>query len=268
MGRLHTWLGAARRSRRAWVLAAALVLALVAGAGGAILATRTPTPAPPSPTTSTRAVALGDSVPYGHGLHNPYLTPQVGLPAGWVSQGPSVLAYPSRVAAALGLTMSVRATNCDLTGDQLAVSGAVADSADNTSPDGQCPHPPGPARNLSDEITAADLAQHPARLVLLQDGADDIRLRLLPGARAGPRAGARHQSRYRDAVRGERCRHAGAGGRVGRRAGQPGPGHRDCGPPTPGGWSSSTTTSPSRARRRSAVAPRRPRCTPTWSAPG
>jgi hypothetical protein len=174
MGRLHSWLGAARRSRRAWVLAAALVLAL-AGAGGAILATRTPTPAPPSQTTSTRAIALGDSVPYGHGLHNPYLTPQVGLPESWVSQGPSALAYPSRVAAALGLTMSVRATNCHLTGDQLAVSGAVADSADNTSPDGQCPHPPGPARNLSDEITAADLAQHPARLVLLQDGADDIR---------------------------------------------------------------------------------------------
>ncbi len=174
MGRLHSWLGAARRSRRTWVAAAA-VLALAA-AGGATLATRTPTPtpAPPSPSPSTRAVALGDSVPYGHGLHNPYRTPQVGLPRGWVSQGPSALAYPSRVATALGLTMSVRTTNCDLTGDQLAISGAVADPADNTGPDGQCPHPPGRARNLSDEITAADLAQHPARLVLLQDGADDI----------------------------------------------------------------------------------------------
>ena len=173
MGRLHTWLGATRKSRRAWPVAAVAVLAL-AVAGGAVLATQTSTPGPPSPTTSTRAVALGDSVPYGHGLHNPYLTPQVGLPEGWVSQGPSALAYPSRVAAALGLTMSVRAANCDLTGDQLAVSGAVADGADNTSPDGQCPRPPGPARNLDDEIAAADLAQHPARLVILQDGADDI----------------------------------------------------------------------------------------------
>jgi hypothetical protein len=173
MGRLHSWLGAARRSRRALVVAAAVVLALAA-AGGVTLATRTPTPAPPSATPSTRAVALGDSVPYGHGLHNPYRTPQVGLPQGWVSQGPSALAYPSRVAAALGLTMSVRTTNCDLTGDQLAISGAVADAVDNTSPDGQCPHPSGRARNLSEEITAADLAQRPARLVLLQDGADDI----------------------------------------------------------------------------------------------
>jgi hypothetical protein len=173
MGRLHSWFGAARRSRRVWVVAAAVVLALAA-AGGATLASRTPAPAPPSPGPSTRAVALGDSVPYGHGLHNPYRTAQVGLPRGWVSQGPSTLAYPSRVATALGLTMSVRTTNCDLTGDQLAISGAVADPADNTGPDGQCPHPPGRARNLSEEITAADLAQHPARLVLLQDGADDI----------------------------------------------------------------------------------------------
>jgi hypothetical protein len=174
MGRLHSWLGAARRSRRIRVGAAVIVVLALGAAGTAIFATQSPTPGPLSPTASTRAVALGDSVPYGHGLHNPYRTPQVGLPEGWVSQGPSALAYPSRVASALGLTMSVRTTNCDLTGDQLAVSGAVADAADNTSPDGQCLHPAGPARNLTEEITAADLAQHPARLVLLQDGADDI----------------------------------------------------------------------------------------------
>ena len=45
---------------------------------------------------------------------------------------------------------------------------------DNTSRDGQCPVPPQPARNLADELAATDLVQHPARLVLLQDGADDI----------------------------------------------------------------------------------------------
>ena len=78
------------------------------------------------------------------------------------------------VAADLGLTMTVRTTNCHLTGDQLSISGAVADGADNTSRDGQCPVPPQQARNLADELAATDLARHPARLVLLQDGADDI----------------------------------------------------------------------------------------------
>jgi hypothetical protein len=78
------------------------------------------------------------------------------------------------VAADLGLTMTVRPTNCHLTGDQLSISGAVANGADNTTRDGQCPTPPQQARNLSDEVAASDLVRHPARLVLLQDGADDI----------------------------------------------------------------------------------------------
>jgi len=172
MGRLQTWGAAARRSPVFWAVTAFVVAALIAG--GVVLATRSTSPPAPSPSTSTRAVALGDSVPYGHGLHNPYLTPQLGLPPAWVSQGPSTAAYPSLVASDLGLTMSVRPTNCALTGDQLAISGAVADAADNTARDGQCPVPPQPARNLGEEVTAADLARHPARLVLLQDGADDI----------------------------------------------------------------------------------------------
>ena len=175
MGRLQTWGRAARRSRGAQVVAAVVVLALVAG--GVALATRSSQPPPtiaPSPAQSTRAVALGDSVPYGHGLANPYLTPQIGLPTGAVSQGPSTEAYPTLVARDLGLTMTVRQTNCHLTGDQLSISGAVADGSDNTSRDGQCPVPPQPARNLSDELAATNLVQHPARLVLLQDGADDI----------------------------------------------------------------------------------------------
>jgi hypothetical protein len=91
-----------------------------------------------------------------------------------VSQGPSRQAYPTMVAADLGLTMTVRTTNCHLTGDQLSISGAVADGVDNTTTDGQCPVPPQQARNLSDELAADDLNRHPARLVLLQDGADDI----------------------------------------------------------------------------------------------
>ena len=87
-----------------WVGAAVAVLALVGG--GVVVATRSSPPPAPSPSTSIRAVALGDSVPYGHGLANPYLTPRVGLPATWVSQPPSTRAYPSEVARALGLTMT------------------------------------------------------------------------------------------------------------------------------------------------------------------
>ena len=170
MGTLHSWGAAARRSPVFWIA----LVAIVAGAtaAGVVLATRTP--GPPSPSASLRAVALGDSVPYGHGLANPYLTPQLGGPSGAISQGPSPSAYPTVVAGDLGLSMTVRPTNCDLTGDQLAVSGAVADPVDNTARDGQCPRPPQRARNLGGEIAAADLAKAPARLVLLQDGADDI----------------------------------------------------------------------------------------------
>ena len=172
MGRLQTWGAAARRSPVFWAVSTLVVLALVAG--GVVFATRSTPPSAPSPSTSARAVALGDSVPYGHGIHNPYLTPQVGLPVDALSQGPSTAAYPSLLAGDLGLTMTVRPTNCRLTADQLSISGAVADGADNTAHDGQCPVPPQQARNLSDEVAAADLARHPARLVLLQDGADDI----------------------------------------------------------------------------------------------
>jgi hypothetical protein len=172
MARLQTWGDAARRSRRFQVVAPVVVLALVAGS--IVLVTRSAGPPVPPPPPVERAVALGDSVPYGHGLANPYLTPQIGLPVNAVSQGPSTQAYPSMVAAAFGLTMTVRSTNCHLTGDQLSISGAVANGLDNTTRDGQCPTPPQQARNLADEVAATDLVRHPARLVLLQDGADDI----------------------------------------------------------------------------------------------
>jgi hypothetical protein len=172
MGRLQSWVDAVRRSPLPWAAAGVVLIAAVVG--GVLLGTRASHPPAPSPTQTVRAVALGDSVPYGHGLANPYLTPQIGLPSSDVSQGPSTLAYPSLVAADLGLTMTVRPTNCHLEGDQLAISGAVADPADNPARDGQCPNPPQQARNLGDEIAASGLSQHPARLVLLQDGADDI----------------------------------------------------------------------------------------------
>jgi hypothetical protein len=172
MGRLQSWVGSVRRSPIPWVVAGVVLIAAVAGS--VVIATRSTTTPTPHPAQSTRAVALGDSVPYGHGLANPYLTPQLGLPSGDISQGPSTLAYPSLLATDFGLTMTVRPTNCDLIGDQLAISGAVASPADNTQSDGQCRHPARHARNLGDEIAASGLPQHPARLVLLQDGADDI----------------------------------------------------------------------------------------------
>ena len=173
MGRLQTWGSAARHSRVFQVVAAVVVIALAAG--GVVVATRSTPPTPThAPKVSTRAVALGDSVPYGHGLANPYRTPQIGLPPDAISQGPSPRAYPSLVADDLGLTMTVRSTNCHLSGDQLSISGATADGADNTTRDGQCLVPPQQARNLADELAATGLVQHPARLVLLQDGADDI----------------------------------------------------------------------------------------------
>ncbi len=173
-------MGTPRNSSTAWwrapvflVVMGVVVIALIAG--GIVLATRsTRAPAPTTRAPSTRAVALGDSVPYGHGLANPYLTPQQGLPPSAVSQGPSEQAYPTLLARDLRLDMTVRPTNCDLVGDQLAISGAVADPADNRSLDGQCPRPPRPARNLANEVAAAGLVVHPARLVLIQDGADDI----------------------------------------------------------------------------------------------
>ncbi len=164
------------RIRRPVLWAGVAVVLVAVGVTAGVLATRSSSPpatVPPAPPI-TRAVALGDSVPYGHGLANPYPTPQLGLPGNAVSQGPSTLAYPSLVAHALGLTMSVRPTNCHLVEDQLAISGAVADASDNTARDTQCLRPPGQTRNLADEVAAAGLAADPARLVLVQAGADDI----------------------------------------------------------------------------------------------
>ena len=81
MGRLQTWGAAARRSRLVQVVAAVVVAR--PGRRGASCWRRGARPArrpARAPPLSTRAVALGDSVPYGHGLANPYLTPQIGLP--------------------------------------------------------------------------------------------------------------------------------------------------------------------------------------------
>ncbi len=123
----------------------------------------------------SRYVALGDSVPYGHGLANPYPAPQIGLSPSAVQQGPSSAAYPGLVATALHLNLNVRNGNCALTGDDLTVSGASAAQADTHPGSDQCTGWPDSESVQSDELPAAQLSQDPATLVTIQAGADDIR---------------------------------------------------------------------------------------------
>ncbi len=164
-----------RRLRNRWTL---IVLSAALLAGGLIAVEAsggTSTPPPPPPTCY---VALGDSVPYGHGLNNPYTTAQIGLPPSAISQGPSSQAWPSLVQGSLNLSMSVRPTNCTLTGDQLSISGAHA-SSQGTSGNPSSPAAlnyqcPGNRNVQNDEIAADNLATKPAALVTIQAGADDI----------------------------------------------------------------------------------------------
>ena len=123
---------------------------------------------------SQRYVALGDSVPYGHGLANPYPGTQIGMSATAVQQGPSNKAYPALVATALHLTQNIRSGNCTLTEDDLAISGAAAASADTRSGNNQCTQWKNSESVQDDEWPAAHLAQDPATLVTIQAGADDI----------------------------------------------------------------------------------------------
>jgi hypothetical protein len=124
-----------------------------------------------------RYVALGDSIPYGQGLANPYPTTRMGTGSA-VSQGPSGRAWPGLLSEAVG--MKVRSSDCDLSGDQLSVSGAPASAADAatagvaslTSPSFQCAGPNWSVQGT--ELSSASLAAHPAFLVTIQAGADDI----------------------------------------------------------------------------------------------
>jgi len=133
---------------------------------------------------NVRYVALGDSVPYGHGLANPTKGTKDGLPP---DQPPSPKAWPSVVDAGLpGLApLRDRQDSCDLVGsngahfDQLAVSGAP--SIDNrwTELDTDCHYPRGvqvPQHKavFLDELSAADIQHNQPGLVTIQVGADDI----------------------------------------------------------------------------------------------
>jgi hypothetical protein len=133
------------------------------------------------PNVNRRYVALGDSVPYGHGLVNPGFKSVDGFPP---QQGPSALAYPSLLASSLGLTLNMRSSGCKLDADNLAVSGADSDRADTETPDNDCPSmvlPGGigisrvPHKAVDpEELGAANLTADQPALVSIQVGADDI----------------------------------------------------------------------------------------------
>ena len=133
-----------------------------------------------NPVSTDRYVALGDSVPYGHGLSNPYPTAMPGISS--TGDGPSPFAYPGLVQQFYGLNMSIRGSNClvngadQLLGDDLAFSGAAVANADaGTAANDQCPQQFGGTVTLqSNEVPAASLASNPAKLVTIQAGADDI----------------------------------------------------------------------------------------------
>ncbi|MET8845965.1 SGNH/GDSL hydrolase family protein [Amycolatopsis sp. NPDC004625] len=128
------------------------------------------------PSTPQRYVALGDSVPYGHGLANPGKDRQGALAP---DQPPSPDAYPSLLAKSLGYNFTIRKDGCTLTGDQLAVSGAPSIDNKWTGKDADCRYPKGVPVPLQkavspNEVLAADLKNHPPSLVTLQAGADDV----------------------------------------------------------------------------------------------
>jgi hypothetical protein len=157
--------------------------------GGRYVTVPTATPPPAAP---TRYVAMGDSVPYGHGLVNPYRTAQIGT-GQYTSEGPSVRAWPSLINKSLGLSMRVRLSNCVLSGDQMSISGAHMSAANAKSVTPTLPSKPnyqcqdfGPTAPTAGEVPATPSVEttevdaagisssNPAALVTIQAGADDL----------------------------------------------------------------------------------------------
>jgi GDSL-like lipase/acylhydrolase family protein len=104
-----------------------------------------------------------------------YTAAERARPRDGVQQGPSNQAYPALVASALHLTLNIRGSNCNLTGDDLTISGASAAQADTRTGSDQCTGWSDSESVQNDELPAAQLAQSPATLVTIQAGADDIR---------------------------------------------------------------------------------------------
>jgi hypothetical protein len=133
------------------------------------------------PTATLRYVALGDSIPYGHGLANPGKTTQDGLPP---NQGPSTSAWPEVVDAGLPgfLPLSYRpdglqvewSEGCPL---RPVISGAPSVDNQWTGKDTDCHYTDGVPLHRAvrpDEIVAANLRKNPPALVTIQVGADDV----------------------------------------------------------------------------------------------
>ena len=205
-------------------------------------------------------------MPYGHGLHNPYTTPQAGLPRTWVSQGPSRRGLPQRRGRCLG-------ADHDGPPDQLHADGRSARHQRSGGRRGRqhrtrrtvpAPSPTGTQPERGDRRSAAGPAPRP------------------PGPPAGRRR--RHRLRLVPRVPTCPCRGFRAGPRGGLRPERQRspplwpPSWPTCAPallepsspsrPMPPRWRCSTTTNPFPTRPRSSTAPRPRVATPTWSAPG
>ena len=200
-----------------WGVSAVVVLVAALVAGGVVLATRpaaAPAPRPVDPGGRLRRrlrARTGQSVP----------DPAAGPARHAVLQGPSPWPIPSLVAHALGLTMTVRPTNCHLAGDQLAISGAVADAA--TTPPGTVSarsrrSRPGTSATSSRRPTW----RAPPGWCSCRTGRRH-RLHRVPRVRAGPRPRVRHRTRVE--LRRQRRGHIRGGGRLVPRPRQPGPRH-------------------------------------------
>ena len=126
---------------------------------------------PGQPLPAHRYVAMGDSIPYGHGLADPGTKGHDGLPP---NQPPSPRAYPSLVANAMGYRLSVRSSYCTISGGQLAVSGAPMSPKNDTGKWADCSSGGREPSVLPTELDAASLASSPPELVTIQGGADDI----------------------------------------------------------------------------------------------
>ena len=154
------------RGGRGRFAAATIVVGLMAAALVSTADANTPAA---TPHLSGRYIALGDGVPYGHGLANPTKTKIDGLAP---NQPPSRNAYPSRLAKTLGLTLTVRTKGCTLAGGQLAVSGApaVADTVNST--DSDCGSTK--RHKVVDPDEISKVAKSATALVSIQVGADDL----------------------------------------------------------------------------------------------
>ena len=268
MGRLQTWGAAARRSRLFQVVAVASWSSPLVGGRASCWPPAAPAAPAPPPTTAHRpaAVALGDSVPYGHGLANPYLTPQIGASRPAPSpRAPRRRPTPAWWPLTSASTMTVRPTNCHLIGDQLADQRRGGRRRRQHDPRRAVPasRPGRPATWPTRWRRRTWRSTRPA-WSSLQDGADDIDF--APASSSSWPASSESASvsahlrrqRVRDPARWprswrnvrtslaraiERCRR------------------------TPGPWPCSTTTSRSPSRRRSPTTPRVSGSAPTWSAP-